>query len=204
VGSDKLLDLGTSTTVATSRPTTSAAPTAVQRSSATTPTTTVAVRRDRTVSDNDGFRLYLSVGPGGRVEFAADEVVPVSLRVENISTTRRDYDTNVKRNFEITRAGTRDIVWDNVKCKRGQSPRDTLITGTSPLPPGDSVSYLDAYPRDTSKVDTLPREDCRVGAGKYDVYGIFTWCAPGSAPTGTCYPDHLSQVRSLPVLITVL
>lgn len=205
VGSDELLHLAgdtTTTVVVTTTSPSSRARAAATGNAAVEPTTTTAVTaRNRTVADVDGFRLYLGIGSDGRVEFTSDETTQLSLGVENVTKETRQYDTNEKLNFEIARAGTADVVWDNVRCKKGQAAQDTLVTGTNPLAPGETVSYLDSYPRDTSKIDTTPRADCRVPAGAYDVYGFFAWCPPGSAPSGTCYPDHVSHARSLPVRI---
>jgi hypothetical protein len=149
------------------------------------------VRGNRTVGDVDGFRLYLTVGKDGGTQFEAVKSFDLTLRVENLAPETRQYDTNERRHFEMTRAATNEVVWDETRCKA--PVRDPLVTGTLELAHGRSVSYADAY----------KGGQCALPAGRYNVVGVFTWCPPGSAPRGTCYPDRVATVRSLPVEVTL-
>jgi hypothetical protein len=178
----------TSSTYGTQPARTAAATTAP---AATAPPRTAPARGDRTVADVDGFRLSLGVGTDGATEFPAADRLELTLRVENLAPETRQYDTNERRNFEMTTVGTNEVVWDDNRC----APRpDPYITATVDLAHGESVGYADAYKGGS----------CALPPGRYKVVGVFTWCPPGSVPEGkgTCYPDRVATVRSLPVEVT--
>ena len=161
-------------------------------------------RGHRTVVDVEGFRISLTVGDGAGLDFFRGNRIRLTMRVENRTTEVRDYDTNEQRIFEFIDVATGEVAWDSARCKKGQTEPDPLRTGMLQLQPGRSASYDDAYPQHTSDTDPLPRPDCRVAAGTYDVVALFPWCPPGSAPMGTCYPDGVQRLRSLPVRVTLL
>ena len=195
---------GTAVYGAAEPPVTSAAP---STSAATTtapvppPPTTTPVRSNRTVVDAAPLRIYLTVGTDGRLTFDRDERIPLTVRAANISTEAVEYDTNERRNFEI-RDASGAVVWQNTSCKAGRSDHHPALTGIVALEPKESVSFADAYPLDAAPSDVLPRGDCRLAPGVYDVFGVVAWCPPGTATNGTCYPD-VTFARSLPVRITL-
>jgi hypothetical protein len=146
----------------------------------------------------EGFRITLTVA--GDRRYGLGEDVKLTVEVQNVSKKALQYDPNDLRNFAFRPPGSATVSWSDGTCRGARVPK-AVETHSQMLNPGEQSSFTDTYP---GPADNPNRDDCRVPAGSYVVYGFVTWCPDGTTDArGVCDPARSRQVSSRGVPITI-
>lgn len=145
-----------------------------------------------TRTDPSGFRVVLTLD--GRLRYSASANLKMQLDVDNVSKQELKYDSNQVTYFQITPAGSNNVLWRNDQCdERDESGFRSPPVG---LAPGESITLnLATYPGTRSN-----RESCRVlKPGQYRLIGYVLWCTEAAIENGICNQSKATTVTSAPI-----
>jgi hypothetical protein len=163
---------------------------------------------NRTVRNDEASGLRLTFVVADKLVFARDEPIWMELVIENTSGRPVFHDSNQRHVFSIVSTTDPDLAWSDMSC-RSAGTTGPPRTGVHELAPGESASFIGAYPVDHVPGSPADADGCRLPPGEYQAFGQVDWCPdhtlqrPGGGPPH-CDPHRVVAVASVPLTIEVV